>query len=71
MTCSENGDLTLHSIVTINRNLKLNTLFFAYGQVILADSEDEFQYSVCNLQNKAKDCNMEISAVKTKIIASQ
>jgi hypothetical protein len=43
--------LTPHSAVTINTNLKLDTLHFSGDQFTLENSEDEFQRRVYNLEN--------------------
>jgi hypothetical protein len=45
--------------------------FFADDQVIPANSEGKLHYSAYNLQETAKDFNMEITIVKTKIMTFQ
>jgi hypothetical protein len=46
--------------MSINRNLKLGSFLFADYRVNLANSEDELQHTVYNLQNIAEDHNLEI-----------
>lgn len=60
-----------HSTITINRHLKLDTLFSTDNHFILANSEDKLQCSEDNLQNKTHDFNIEICIVKSKRIAFQ
>jgi len=47
--------------IVLKRNLYLNTLLFADDQVIIQDSEDEFQKSVYILDQMSKDYNLKIS----------
>lgn len=63
--------LTAHGGIPANTNLKLDPIVFADDRVILADSEYELQLSVYNLQNIAKEFNMEISAEETRIMPFQ
>ena len=51
------------------RSLYLNTLFFTDYQVVIQDSEDNFQKSVYILNQMSKDYNLKISTEKTKIMA--
>jgi hypothetical protein len=54
-----------------HRNVDLDTLLFADNQIIQANSEDELQHPLHNLQNTAKEFNKEIATIKTKIMAFQ
>ena len=53
----------------LKRNLHINTLLFADGQVIIQDTEDKFKESVYILHQLSKDYNLKISTDKTKIMA--
>jgi len=53
----------------LKRNLDINTLVFADDQVVTQDSEDKLQKTVYILNQMSKDCNLEISTDKTKIMA--
>jgi len=55
--------------IVLKRNLYLNTLLFADDQVIIQDSEDKLQKSVCMLNQMSKGYNLKISTDKTKIMA--
>jgi len=55
--------------IVLKRNFYLNTLLFADEQVIMQDSEDKLQKSVCVLNQMSKDYNLKISMDKTKILA--
>jgi hypothetical protein len=55
--------------IMLKRNLSLNTFLSADGQVIIEDSEDKLQKSVCILNQMSKDYNLKISTDKTKIMA--
>jgi hypothetical protein len=61
--------LTRHGNIPISRNFNSDTRFFADDQVLLTKSEDDLQYSVHNLNNRAEELPMEISTGKTKIMA--
>jgi hypothetical protein len=70
MNINININININTNININKNLQLE-LFFADDQVILAKSEDELQRSVCDLQNRTKDFNVEIYTVKTKVMVFQ
>ena len=55
--------------ILLKRNLYLNTLLFPDDQVVIQDSEDKLQKSVCMLNQMRKDYNLKISTDKTKIMA--
>ena len=51
---------------TLSTSTKINTLYFAEYQVIIADSDDNAQRGVFTLQNIAKNFGMEILSGKSK-----
>lgn len=57
--------------MTTNINLKLDTSLRADDRLVLANTKDELQRSVYKLENTAKDFNMEVSNIETKIMAFQ
>jgi hypothetical protein len=61
--------VTRHGNIPINRNININTMFFADDQVLLAKSEEDLQYSVRNLNKIASEFSMEINAEKTRVMA--
>ena len=63
--------LTIHGNIQLSTNSTLDTLLYADDQVLLANTEDELQYSVHHLNVIAQNFNMEISTVKTKVMAFQ
>jgi hypothetical protein len=58
-----------HGSIKVDRHTKVDTLLFADDQVLVAESEDDLQRSVCSLHRKAKEYDMEILLDKTKIMA--
>jgi hypothetical protein len=53
--------------ILFKRNPYLNTLLFADNQVVIQDSEDKLQKSVCILNQMCKDYNLKISMEKQKL----
>lgn len=49
----------------------VDTLLFADDQVIITSSEDDLQRAVFELNNIAAEYNLEISPIKTKVMAYQ
>jgi hypothetical protein len=50
----------------MNDDTVLNTLLFADHQVLLSDSDDDFQTALCTLHNSKEQFGMEISSLKSK-----
>jgi hypothetical protein len=61
--------LTRHGKIPINRNVNIDTMLFAYDQVLSAKSEYDLQYSVHNLNKTASKFSMEINAEKNRVMA--
>jgi hypothetical protein len=61
--------VTRHGNIPINRNVNIDTMLFVDDQVFLAKSEDDLQYSVCNLNKIASQFSMEMNVEKTRVMA--
>jgi hypothetical protein len=55
--------------IQISRNKNIETHLFVDDQVIMADSEDALQISVCKLEMVTSKCGLKISASRMKTIA--
>jgi hypothetical protein len=55
--------------IKIDAHTTLSTAIFADNQVLIAESEDDIERAVFQLQNILKNYNVEISEEKTKSMA--
>ena len=69
VTAITNWKHRVDAAIMLKRNLHINTLLFADGQVIIQDTEDKFRKSVYILHQLSKDYDLKISTDKTKIMA--